>query len=451
MHDHEAVFNLFFRTLPFGGGYVIHAGLANVIEYCQSLHFADEDLAYLASLTDRKNQPLFSPGFLDYLSHLRFTGSIDAIEEGSIAFAREPLLRIRGPLLQCQLLETPLLNMINFQTLIATKAARVYAIAQGDTILEFGLRRSQGIDGGISASRAAYIGGCAATSNTLAGKLYGIPVQGTHAHSWVMAFSDELTAFESYAAAFPDDGIFLVDTYNTLQGVQHAIYLAAKLKAQGFRLVGIRLDSGNLVELSQQARVLLDNAGFQDTLIIGSGELDEYRLQALKEQGAKIAVWGFGTRLTTAFDQPALDGVYKLAAIRKPGGAWQYKRKLSDTLTKVTLPGILCIRRFFNETMPVADVIYDEQLGVADDIKTMRVIIGEEELNLPSFTHYTDIIKPILHQGKSVYSKPTVQEIRQKALSELACLPENIRQFNCQALYPVGIEERLFQMKKALL
>jgi nicotinate phosphoribosyltransferase len=345
--DEEAVFHLFFRRPPFRGGYAIAAGLQPAIEYLTRLRFEADDLEYLATLTGNDGQPLFSGGFLEYLGGLRFTCELDAVPEGTAVFAHEPLLRVRGPILQCQLVETPLLNLLNFSTLIATKAARVCTAAEGEAVLEFGLRRGQGIDGALSAARASYLGGCAATSNVLAGKRYGIPVRGTHAHSWVMSFADEREAFAAYAEALPNNCVFLVDTYDTIEGVRRAIEAGVELRARGHELAGVRLDSGDLARLSQAARAMLDAAGFPAAVVVASNDLDEQEIAALRRGGARISVWGVGTRLVTAYDQPALGGVYKLAAIRRDASAaWEYRVKLSEDPIKVSNPGIQQVRRY---------------------------------------------------------------------------------------------------------
>src|SRR5829696_895874 len=271
-HTKEAVFHHHFRRPPFGSGFTVACGLAPVIEFIEHFHFDDDDLSYLAGLQGNDGKPLFDGEFLDMLRSLRFECDVDAVPEGTVVFPHEPLIRVRGPILQAQLLETPLLTILNFQTLIATKAARVCLAAQGDTVLEFGLRRAQGIDGGLSASRAAYAGGCHGTSNVLAGKLFGIPVGGTHAHSWVMSFSDEIDAFDSYASALPNNCVFLVDTYNTLQGVRHAVKIGQKLRSHGHEMIGIRLDSGDLAYLSIEARKILDAGGFPDANILASND-----------------------------------------------------------------------------------------------------------------------------------------------------------------------------------
>jgi nicotinate phosphoribosyltransferase len=347
LHETRAAFHLSFRSLPFHGGFAIAAGLGTAREWLQEFRFEPSDCDYLATLQGADGQPLFEEGFLKYLGELRLDLDIDAIEEGEVVFAHEPLLRVEGPILHCQLVETALLTLLNFQTLIATKAARVCLAARGESVLEFGARRAQGIDGALSASRAAYIGGAAATSNVLAGKIWGIPVKGTHAHSWVMLFPDERSAFEAYAHALPNNCTFLVDTYDTLEGVRHAIEVGRGLRERGHEMSGIRLDSGDLAYLSIEARRLLDEAGFEEASIVASNDLDEGTIESLKVQGARVNVWGVGTNLVTGGDQSALGGVFKLSAIQQPGGAWEPRIKLSEQTAKVSLPGRLQVRRFF--------------------------------------------------------------------------------------------------------
>src|ERR1043165_3127650 len=314
--DSGAVFPPTFRRAPFGGGYAIAAGIEPAMAYLRGLSLADDDVAYLATLADGRGAPLFPPGFLDYLRAFRFACTVDAAPEGSLVFAHEPILRVSGPIAHAQLVETALLTMVNFETLIATKASRVVQAAHGAPVIEFGLRRAQGIDGGVSASRAAYIGGCRGTSNVLAGKRFGIPVLGTHAHSWVMFYGDELEAFRAYADALPGNCTLLVDTYDTLDGVRHAITVGRELRAKGYDLTGVRLDSGDLAHLSIEARRMLDEAGFASTKIVASNDLDESVIASLLDQGARIDTFGVGTRLVTAYDPPALGGVCKRGAAR---------------------------------------------------------------------------------------------------------------------------------------
>src|SRR5262245_44404278 len=353
--EDEAVFHLFFRENPFGGGYTIAAGLEPAIEYLDHLRFDDLDLDYLRTLG------LFDDEFLSVLRRFEFACDVDAVPEGTVCFPHQPLLRVRGPILQAQLVESALLNVINFQSLIATKAARVVYAAKGDPVIDFGLRRAQGFDGANSATRAAYIGGCAGTSNVLAGQMYGIPVKGTHAHSWVMSFTSEREAFDTWVRVMPNNTVLLVDTYKTLEGVKHTIEIAKKLRAEGRELQGIRLDSGDLAYLSIQARRMLDDAGFPKVMITASNELDEHLIASLKDQGARIDVWGVGTRLVTGGDQAALGGVYKLGAVREPGGPWRTRVKVSEQAVKTSNPGVQQVRRFSEPDFFVADVIYDEE------------------------------------------------------------------------------------------
>ncbi|MFT5128580.1 MAG: nicotinate phosphoribosyltransferase [Rhodothermales bacterium] len=414
-HEEDAVFHLFYRKNPFGGDFTIAAGLQQAVDFLEAYRFSEGDIAFLATLCGNDDKPLFEPGFLNYLADLELNLDIDAVLEGTAMQAHEPLLRVRGPILQGQLIETPLLNMLNFQSLIATKAARVCEAAAGDPVLEFGLRRAQGIDGAMAASRAAYIGGCAATSNVLAGKTYGIPVKGTHAHSWVMCFDDEPAAFAAYADAMPNNCVFLVDTYDTVRGVRYAIAVACELRKRGHEMLGIRLDSGDLCELSKRARELLDEADFPDARIVASNDLDEYAIAELKANGAKIAVWGVGTKLVTAYDQPALGGVYKLGAIARDGG-WDYKVKLSEQAIKVSNPGVLQVRRF-----ATGDMIWNEAGPApgnhAHDLANSANI---HELSGP----YEDLLKPIFRGGKRVLEMPTLNDARRRVAlrSSQACV-----------------------------
>src|SRR5437762_1740334 len=345
MADREAAFSLTFRNHPFDGGFTVGCGLAPTIDFLEQLHFDDDALAYLATIHGNDNRPLFSRDFLAYLGDLKFACDVDAVEEGTIVFPHEPLVRVAGPILHAQIIESALLNIINFQSLVSTKAARVAIAAKGDPIAEFGLRRAQGVDGALAASRAAFIGGCSSTSHVLAAQQFGIPVSGTVAHSWIMAFDSEQQAFEAFVEAMPNNAILLVDTYDSLEGVRNAIRVGRTLRDKGHRLAGIRLDSGDLAYLSKEARKILDDAGFHDTLIAASNEFDEHVIASLKEQDAKIDLWGVGTRLVTAWDQPALGGVYKLNAIRE-NGEWQPRIKLSEQAAKISNPGLLRTMRF---------------------------------------------------------------------------------------------------------
>jgi len=448
--EREAVFHLTYRRPPFGGGYAIAAGIAPALAYLERLRFADDDVAYLATLTDLTGAALFPAGFLDHLRALRFTCTVDAVPEGSLVFPHEPILRVRGPIGQAQLVETALLTLVNFQTLIATKAARVCQAARGRSVLEFGLRRAQGFDGGIGASRAAYIGGCAATSNVLAGKLFGIPVRGTHAHSWVMFHGDELASFRAYADALPGNCTFLVDTYDTVEGVAHAIEVGKELRTKGYPLGGIRLDSGDLAHLSIVARRMLDAAGFPDAKVVASNDLDETLITSLFEQGAQIDVFGVGTKLVTAFDQPALGGVYKLGASRGEDGQWRDAIKLSEQPIKISNPGILQVRRLRRDGELVGDVIYDSEAGLAGP-----GLYDIEDPTRPVFTpaHETgeDLLVTMLDGGRVVRAADPLEVARARAARELAQLSPRTKRFMNPQPYPVGLDHNVHTRKQRLI
>jgi nicotinate phosphoribosyltransferase len=449
--DKEAVFHLSFRQLPFLNGFAVACGLSQVIDFLRELRFQTADLAYLSTLTGRDKKPLFEPEFLEYLGKLRFSCDVDAMPEGTIVFPQEPLLRVQGPILQGQILEAALLNFVNFQTLIATKAARICLAAQGEPVVEFGLRRAQGVNGALTASRAAYLGGCAGTSNVLAGRMFGIPVSGTHAHSWVMSFDSEPEAFEAYAKALPNNCVFLVDTYDSLEGVRHAVEAGRRLREHGHELAGIRLDSGDLAFLSVQARKMLDEAGFEKAFIVGSNDLDENIIASLKQQGAAIGVWGVGTRLVTAFDQPALGGVYKLSAIRNARGPWQYKIKLSEQVAKITNPGILQVRRFRTETEFVGDAIYDVNHASPDGFTVVDPLDPTRRKHFPEETPGENLLVPVFRGGQLVYSAPTLEESRRRVQEQLTMLHPGIKRAVNPHQYPAGLELTLHKLKTELI
>jgi nicotinate phosphoribosyltransferase len=412
MAERDAVFHLYFRRNPFGGAFAISAGLSAVVEFLEGFCFDDDDVAYLAELRGNDAGPLFDRDFLGALRAMRFECDVDAVPEGTAVFPGEPLLRIRGPIAQGQLVETALLNLVNFQTLVATKAARICLAAGTDPVLEFGLRRAQGPDGGVSASRAAYVGGCAATSNVLAGRRFGIPVRGTHAHSWVMAFNSERAAFQA--------------SYDTLQGVRLAAEMGKRLREKGNELAGVRLDSGDLADLSIAARSLLDESGFPDASIVASNDLDEHAIEELKRRGAAIGIWGVGTRLATAHDEPALGGVYKLGAIRDPEGGWSYPTKRSADPEKSTLPGIHQTRRYIERGAFRGDVIFDAELGLA-----------------ASDEPHEDLLVPVMRAGRSVYEIPALNASRARTQDQLARLPSGVKHLKDPAPYPVEVDPRL--------
>jgi nicotinate phosphoribosyltransferase len=450
--DQDSVFSLSFRSLPFGGGYALAAGLDDALELLEDLRFESEDVDYLAGLR-ADGSPLFARHHLERFAALRFTGDVDAIPEGTAVFPNEPLLRIRGPLFQAQIVESLLLNVIGFQTLVATKAARVVEAAAGAPVLEFGLRRAQGPDGALSAARAAYIGGVAATSNVLAGRLFGIPVKGTHAHSWVQVFGDEQRAFDAYADAQPDNVTLLVDTYDSLAGVAHAIATGRRLRERGRHLAGIRLDSGDLAYLSIEARRMLDEGGFPETKIVASNDLDEYTIESLREQGARIDIWGVGTRLDTCFDQPALGAIYKLTAVRGQHGRWRYPVKVSEHSAKTSIPGVLSVRRFLDRAeRSRADVIYDEDL--AAPVHGEVIVDPADPLHMRMIEpdwRSVEVVVPAMRGGKRVGPRPSLEEIRARARAQIGGLHPGIRRLLNPHIYPVGLERHLHERRTGLV
>jgi nicotinate phosphoribosyltransferase len=442
--DHRAAFNLTLRANPFDGGYTVACGLSQALEVLARFSFDESDAAFLARQNGNDGQPLFDGEFLRHLRDLHLSCDIDAVPEGTVVFPDEPLLRVTGPVLQAQLLETSLLATLNFQSLIATKAARVCRAARGAPVLEFGMRRAQGLDGGLSASRAAYIGGCAATSNTLAGKLHDLPVSGTMAHSWVMFFDTEAEAFSAYARALPNNCAFLVDTYDSMDGVRHAIEMGHRLRQGGHEMIAVRLDSGDLVKLSIQARQMLDDAGFSQCQIIGTGDLDEHRIEDIRNRGGTISLWGVGTRLATAHDDPALQVVYKLAALRHPHAPWQRRIKLSEETGKASLPGPHQVRRFRQHHGPfLADAIYDLEEGIPPDCVIVERDSGARH-PIPAGTPHTDLLVPVVREGKPVYECPPAKEARQRAREQLDALPAAVTRTSQPARYLAGLEEGLF-------
>lgn len=447
MHEQDAVFQQIYRKNPFNSNYALCCGLGSVIDFLAHWRFQQDELTYLATLKDAQDKPLFPQDFLDYLAQLTFTCDIDAIPEGTIVFPHLPLLRIQGPLLQCQLLESSLLNFINFQTLIATKASRVCRAAAGEPVIEFGLRRAQGPDGALSASRAAYIGGCVATSNVLAGKIFDIPVKGTHAHSWVTAFANELEAFQAYASIMPHNCVLLVDTFNTVEGVMNAIKVGQQLRESGAELIGIRLDSGDMADLSTKARKLLDEAGFHNTSILASNSLDEYTIERLKQQHANISSWGIGTHLVTAYDHPALDGVYKLSALRDKNGEWLYKLKLSEQAVKISNPGCLQVRRFFCNDQYLLDVIYDTHLSISDVPDAVLLDTSQQNKRLDDYDASADLLKPIFKKGQLVHEPESIHVIRKRAMAEATMF---YRTYG-EKPYAVALEKNLHDLKQTLI
>jgi nicotinate phosphoribosyltransferase len=448
----EAAFTLSFRRSPFEGGFTVAAGLAHAIDLVEHLRFEEEDLAWLAEQRGADGEALFDGGFLGALRTLELPLDVDAVPEGTVVFPHEPLLRVKGPVVPCMLLETALLSVLNFQTLVATKAARVCLAARGDPVIEFGLRRAQGIDGGLSASRAAYVGGCAATSNALAARLYGIPARGTHAHSWVLLFEDEREAFLAYARALPGNCVFLVDTYSTLDGVDHAIEAGRWLRSVGKEMVGIRLDSGDLAWLSQEARRRLDAAGFPRATILGSNELDEHVVQSLKDQHATIASWGVGTKLVTGMGDGALGGVYKLGAVRTgPDAPWRHRVKISEQAAKTTIPGILQVRRFRSGGTFLADVIWDEIGGLPSPAVMVDPLDPTRRREIPAGTAADDLLVPIFRGGRRTYQPPPLGESRERTFAQLDGFHGGVKRFVNPHQFPVGLERGLHDLRTRLV
>lgn len=449
MMERQASFSLFFRRRPFDGNYAITAGLQTAIEFIEAFRFEESDLTYLEGLKTSNGEPLFEPKFLEYLSKFSFNCDLYAMPEGTPVFPYEPLLFVRGPLLEAQILESSLLNIINFQTLIATKASRICEAAEGDEVVEFGLRRAQGIDGALSAARAAFVGGCHSTSNVIAGKYFGIPVKGTHAHSWIMAFDKEEEAFKAYADVMPNNCIYLVDTYNTIEGVKKAIAVARTKKE---KMLGVRLDSGDLAQLSIEIRKLLDGAGFTDAKIMASNELDERVIRDLKMQGAKVNLWGVGTNLITAKDQPALDGVYKLSAIQNKKGKWVSKLKISEQLAKTTNPGTLQVRRFYDkEGKAYADMLYDFEKGAPGACELIDPVDPSKSLSIKKGEKGRDLLIPIFSRGKKVYDSPTLTEVRSNTEKELGTFSPPVRRFLNPHSYFMGLEKGVYDLKMELI
>ena len=448
------VFDAFYRENPCGGGYAIACGLEQVIDYIKNLQFSADDIRYLQSLN------MFDEDFLKYLSTFRFSGSIYAIPEGTVMFPREPFIKVIAPIMEAQLVETAILNILNHQSLIATKAARVCYAAQNDGVMEFGLRRAQGPDSGIYGARAAVIGGCCGTSNVLAGQIFNIPVKGTHAHSWIMSFPDEYTAFKTYAELYPNACILLVDTYDTLKsGIPNAIRVFQEMKDAGVKLhnYGIRMDSGDLAYLSKKVRQMLDTAGFPDAIISASNDLDEYLIETLKIQGAKITSWGVGTSLITSRDCPAFGGVYKLAAVQDAEtGEFIPKIKLSENTEKITNPGNKTIYRIYDrqtgkiraDLICLADETFDEKkdMIIFDPLETWK----KTKIHANTYT-LRELLVPVFKGGECVYTSPSVMEIRDICTKEKDTLwDETKRLVNPHEVY-VDLSDKLYKIKSELL
>ena len=447
VHNDVVVFDMFFRKNACKGGYTIVCGIEQLVEYIENLKFSESDLDYLKTLN------LFSDKFLDFLRDFKFTGDIYTVEEGTVMFPNEPIIRIKAPLYQAQLIETALLTIINFQSLIATKASRVCFAAKGDPVFEFGLRRAQGPDAGIYGARAAIIGGCTATANVLAGKMFNIPVVGTHAHSWVQKFDNELDAFEAYAKIYPNNCLLLVDTYDVLKsGMPNAIKVFKELKAKGHKPLGIRLDSGDLDYLSKECKNMLTEAGFEDVRITASNDLDEYCISNLKSSGSPINSWGVGTKLITSSDSPSLGGVYKLVASYKDG-KYEPKIKISEDPEKITNPGYKKVVRIYNtQGHAEADLIMLEDESI-DTTKPLTIFHPVYKWKTKTFTNYTikELLKPLYINGECKYEKKSVIEIQEYTRNELNTLWREYKRLLYPQTYKVDLSEKLCTLKESML
>ncbi len=448
-HEEEVVFDLFFRKNALIT-YSIAAGLEQAMDYLLHWHFDDEDIAYLRSLQ------LFDEGFLAYLKNMRFTGDVYAVKEGTPVFPGEPILTVKAPLIQAQFAETALLNIINHQTLIATKSSKICRATNGKGIvMEFGLRRAQGPDAGISGARAAIIGGCSSTSNVIAGQMFHVPVAGTMAHSWVMDYPTEYEAFRAYADAYPNNCLLLVDTYDTLRsGVPNAIKVFKELKEKGYQPKGIRLDSGDLAYLSKKARKMMDEAGFPEAIICVSGDLDERAINSLLQQGAKIDSWGVGTRLITSEDLPALGGVYKLAAVVEKDGTITPKIKLSDNTAKITNPSFKGLYRLYDKDngMAIADLItmHDEKVCEDKPLTLFHPVDTWKEHEVENF-HAVPLQETIVKGGELVYKFPTLLEIQAYSKQELSKFWEEYLRLDVPQVYKVDLSKKLHTLKAEMI
>ncbi|WP_026477260.1 nicotinate phosphoribosyltransferase [Alkaliphilus transvaalensis] len=446
--DDIVVFDVFFRKNPSDNSYTIIAGVEQVIDYIENLHFDEDDLTYL------RNTNLFDEDFINTLKNFKFTGDIYTVEEGTIMFPNEPIMRIKARCFEAQLIETAILNIVNFQSLIATKAARVCEAAKGDAVFEFGLRRAQGPDAGIYGARAAYIGGCVGTSNVLAGKMFNIPVTGTMAHSWIQKFDSELDAFRAYANVYPQNCLLLVDTYDTLNsGIPNAITVFNELKEKGYQPTGVRIDSGDIAYLSKKARKMLDEAGFQGLKIVASSDLDEETIYSLKIQEATVTGWGVGTNLITSKDCPALGGVYKLVAAEE-NGKLAPKIKISENPEKITNPGYKKVIRIYDESSKHAQA---DLIMLADEVintnQPLTIFHPTYTWKKKTFRNYSirELLIPLYIDGKLEYTRKTVQEVKEHTQKELDSLWPEYRRLKRPQLYKVDLSQKLWDLKHELV
>ncbi len=445
----KGCFDLYYRTNPDDGAFCISAGLESVINYVNNLGFHPEDIDYLKSLG------IFSKAAIDYLSSgLKFTGDIWAVPEGTVVFPHEPLIRVSGPIPEAQILETTLLALVGHQTLIATKGARMFIATGGAPVMDFGTRRAHGVEAALYGARAAYIGGCVATSNVKAGKVFGIPIRGTHAHSWVESFDTEIDSFRGFSQVFPDNCVLLVDTYETLEGVRQAATVAKEMLRSGHRLQAIRIDSGDLAYWSKVARQVLDDAGLHEIKILASSDLDEYLIQSLRAQNAPIDVWCVGTRLMTSYQTPALGVVYKLMAIDWGDGRWIPRIKISENPQKVTNPGVKKIIRFHNGSgRMMGDILtgVDEPVPQGIPVRAHHPMYDYmKKTYRPPYTA-TELMVPVFLEGRQVYQPPPLHEIREKTIRQLDSLEPEYKRFSNPHIYKVSLSDQVFRTKKALL
>jgi nicotinate phosphoribosyltransferase len=447
--NQRACFDLYYRQNPDDGAFCIFAGLESVIRYINNLSFYPDDIQYLRSLG------FFPDEALEYLSSgLRFTGDVWAIPEGSVVFPNEPLIRIVAPIAEAQVLETTLLALVGHQTLIATKAARLCIASRGAPVVDFGTRRAHGVHAALYGARAAYIGGVAGTSNVKAGKMFGIPVKGTHAHSWVESFDTEIEAFDAFVKVFPENSVLLVDTYDTLQGIANAIEVAKRMRSEGRQLKAIRIDSGDLAYYSKEARGILDQAGFEDVQILVSGDLDEWLIESLRDQGARVDVWCVGTRLMTSYQTPALGVVYKLMAADSVNGPMQPKIKISQNPRKVTNPGLKKIIRFYNgKDRMIGDLLTsdDEPIPKDEYVRAHHPMYDYMKKVYKPPYKARELMIPVFIEGKQVYDPPGLEEIRKRATRDIERLEPEYKRFSNPHIYKVSLSDSIYRMKKELL
>lgn len=448
VENDTAVFDVFFRKNVCEGGYTIVCGIEEIVHYINNLSFNEHDLDYLRSLN------LFDEDFIDFLRDFKFTGDIYAVEDGSVMFPGEPIIVVKAPLYQAQLVETAILSIVNFMTLIATKASRVCNAAGGDPVLEFGLRRAQGPEAGLYGAKAAIIGGCTGTSNVLTGKMFGVPVAGTHAHSWVQKFDSELEAFRAYAQTYPDSCLLLIDTYNVLEsGIKNALIVFDELRAKGFEPIGVRLDSGDLTYLSKEVRKILDDAGYPNAKITASNDLDEYTIISLKQEGAAIDSWGVGTKLITSYDYPSLGGVYKLAATTNREGILEPKIKISENPEKINNPGFKKVVRIYNKNEKCeADLIMLDDETI-DETKPLEIFDPVYTWKRRVYENYTirELLKPLFLEGKLVRERKSVYEVKEYAKKELSSMWDQYKRIKNPHIYKVDLSQKLWDMKNDLI